>query len=184
MTRSRLILLDANVVIQLFQLGIWEQITARCDIVLAQTVVDEVQFYETDAGREYVDWDHWKAKCSMRVESLPAADIQAYCASFGPGYYEKLDPGEAEALALLAQDAESKICSADKIVWRVLGNTNATERGISLEEILTKSGLTKPLPPRFTKAFREKWCREGSVEGFMGQGDQTRRDGGSGRPSW
>ncbi|GAB4547759.1 MAG: hypothetical protein Tsb0013_07790 [Phycisphaerales bacterium] len=173
MTRSRLILLDANVVIQLFQLGIWEQITARCEIVLAQTVVDEVQFYETDTERKYVDWEHWKTACSMRIESVPPADVQAYCSKFGPGYYEKLDPGEAEALALLVRDTDSKICSADKIVWRVLGNTNATERGISLEEILTMSGLTKPIPHRFTKAFREKWCREGSVEGFMGRGDQT-----------
>jgi len=174
MTRSRLILLDANVVIQLFQLGIWEQITARCEVVLAQTVIDEVQFYDTDAGREYVDWEHCKAACSMKIESVPPADIQAYCSKFGPGYYEKLDPGEAEALTLLSRDRDSKICSADKIVWRVLGNTNATDRGISLEEVLTMSGLTKPLPQRFTKAFREKWCREGSIEGFMGQGDQTR----------
>lgn len=174
MTRSRLILLDANVVIQLFQLGIWEQITARCEVVLAQTVIDEVQFYDTDAGREYVDWEHWKAACSMKIESVPPADIQAYCSKFGPGYYEKLDPGEAEALTLLSRDRDSKICSADKIVWRVLGNTNATDRGISLEEVLTMSGLTKPLPQRFTKTFREKWCREGSIEGFMGQGDRTR----------
>lgn len=152
--------------------------------MLAQTVVDEVQFYQTDTGSEYVDWDHWKSKCSMRVESLPAADIQAYCAKFGPGYYEKLDPGEAEALALLAQDDESKICSADKIVWRVLGNTNATERGISLEEILTKSGLTKSLPLHFTKAFREEWCRKGFQERLMGRGGHTDRDGGSGQPSW
>ena len=174
MTRSRLILLDANVVIQLFQLGIWEQIAARCEILLAQTVVDEVQFYETDTERKYVDWEHWKTACSMRIESVPPADVQDYCSKFGTGYYEKLDPGEAEALALLARDTDSKICSADKIVWRVLGNTNATERGISLEELLFMSGLTKPLSERFTKAFRKKWCREGSVEGFMGQGDQTR----------
>ena len=75
---------------------------------------------------------------------------------------------------MVSRDSDSKICSADKIVWRVLGNTNATDRGISLEEILAKYGLTKPLALRFTKAFRENWCRAGSIEGFMGQGDQTR----------
>jgi len=175
MTRSRLILLDANVVIQLFELSIWEQITARCEIVLVQTVIDETQFYETDSGRKYIDWEYWKTACPMKIESVPPADIHAYCSRFGPGYYEKLDPGEAEALTLLFRDKDSRICSADKVVWRVLGNTNATERGISLEEILMSSGLTKSVPHRFTKAFREKWCREGSIEGFLGRGDQTRR---------
>lgn len=174
MTRSRLILLDANVVIELFRLGIWEQITKRCDIMLAQTVMDEAQFYETDEGREYIDWEQWKQPGVLTIESVPAADIQQYCSKFGPGYYEKLDPGEAEALALLGRHNESVICSADKIVWRVLGNTNAVERGISLEELLTKSGLTKSLTARFTKAFREQWCKAGSVERFMGQGDQSK----------
>ena len=135
MTRSRLILLDANVVIQILSLGIWKQVVERCDLIIAQTVIDEVQFFETPSGREYVDWPELLAIGTVRVESLPAAEVTKYCDQFGYGYYEKLDPGEAESLALLGKDAESRICSADKIVWRVLGNTNAVERGISLEEV-------------------------------------------------
>ncbi len=173
MTRSRLILLDANIVLELFRLGIWKQVTERCDIVLAETVVTESEFYDTDDGREYIDWDAVKAAGSVRIESLSANDIKKYCDQFGPGYYEKLDPGEAEALSILAQDSESMICSADKIVWRVLGNTNATERGISLEEILQASGLTKPLQRRFTQAFREEWNKKGGVDRFMGLGDKS-----------
>ncbi len=173
MTRSRLVLLDANVVIELFRLGIWQQIVDRCEVVLAETVVEECQFYDTDDGRQYIDWDEVRAAGSVCIESLPASDIKTYCDQFGPGYYEKLDPGEAEALALLGRDAESSICSADKIVWRVLGNTNATERGISLEEILQSSGLTKPLQRRFTKAFREVWNKKGSIDRLMGLGDKS-----------
>lgn len=172
MTRSRLVLLDANIVIRIFELGIWEQITKRCEVVLAQTVVDEAEFYDTDAGREYIDWERWIRERVMRVESVSAADVQAFCKQFDAGYYEKLDPGEAESLVLLERESDARICSADKIVWRVLGNTNKTDRGVSLEEILQQIGLTKSLPDRFSKRFREHWCREGSREHFMGQGDQ------------
>jgi len=77
-------------------------------------------------------------------------------------------------LILLERDADARICSADKIVWRVLGNTNHADRGVSLDEILRQVGLTKALPERFSKAFREKWCRVGSVERFMGRGDASR----------
>jgi hypothetical protein len=173
MTQSRLVLLDANIVIELFRLGIWNQITERCDIVLAETVVEESAFYDTPDGREYIDWDAVRNAGTVRIESLPVTDIKKYCDKFGQGYFEKLDPGEAEALALLARETGSMICSADKIVWRVLGNTNATERGISLEEILQSSGLTKQLQRRFTKAFRQEWNKKGGIDRFMGTGDNS-----------
>jgi hypothetical protein len=169
-----IVLLDANVVIHLFELDLWKQVAARCHIVLAQTVIDEAHFFEKDGERFPIDWDELKRAGLVEVRTISAVDVQAYCKRFDPTYYEKLDPGEAESLALLERDAEARICSADKIVWRVLGNTNQTERGVSLEEVLKQSGLTKSLPERFSKAFREKWCKAGSVERFMGHGDTSK----------
>jgi len=173
MTRSRLILLDANVVIHLFELDLWKHIVARCQIVLAQTVIDEAHFFERDGERFQIDWDELVRAGSVEIRSLAASEVQVYCKRFDPTYYEKLDPGEAESLALLERDAEARICSADKIVWRVLGNTSQADRGVSLEEILRHVGLTKTLPDRFSKAFREKWSKSGGVDRFMGRGDAS-----------
>lgn len=172
MTRSRLILLDANVVIHLFELDSFRQVAARCQIVLAQTVVDEAHFFERDGQRLPIEWSELIQGGVVEVRSAAASEVQAYCSRFDPTYYEKLDPGEAEALVLLERDGEARICSADKIVWRVLGNTNQGERGVSLEEVLQQIGLTKRLPDRFSKAFRERWCRSGSQDHFMGRGDK------------
>lgn len=170
MTRLRLVLLDANVVIHIFGLGIWEQITQRCNVLLAQTVIDEVEFYDTDSGRQYIDWRPWVSAGAVKVAALPARETRDYCDQFGCEYYEKLDPGEAESLALLDREADARICSADKIVWRVLGNLNQGDRGISLEEILTQIGFGRSLPERFSKAFREKWTKIGGQERIMGRG--------------
>jgi len=172
MTRSRLVLLDANVVIHLFELGIWKQVTERFQIALAQTVVDEAHFYERDGDRFEIDWAELTRTCSVEIRSVSAAEVQAYCKRFDPSYYEKLDPGEAESLVLLSREPDARICSADKIVWRVLGNTNQVDRGVSLEEVLQQAGLTKALPDRCSKRFREHWCKSGSREHFMGQGEQ------------
>lgn len=172
MTRSRLILLDANVVIHLFELDLWRQVVARSQIVIAQTVVDEAHFFERDGERFPIEWDALIREGSVEIRGLAASEVQAYCNKFDPTYYEKLDPGEAESLALLERDADSRICSGDKIVWRVLGNTNQADRGVSLEEILKQIGLTKGLPDRFSKRFREQWCKVGSQQHFMGQGDR------------
>lgn len=175
MTRSRLILLDANVVIHLFELDLFRQLATRCQIVLAQTVVDEAHFFERDGERFAIDWGELIKEGVVEVRSATASEVQTYCDRFDPTYYEKLDPGEAEALTLLERDVEARICSADKIVWRVLGNTNQRERGVSLEEVLQQIGLTKKLPDRFSKSFREKWCQAGSQEHFMGRGDKGKQ---------
>ena len=173
MTRSRLILPDANVVIRLFEVALWKKTVERCHLVLARTVVDEVRFFERGDERIPIERDELTCDGSVEIRELPASAVHAYCRRFGATYYEKLDPGEAEALALLEQDPAARICSADKIVWRVLGNTNQAERGVSLEEMLQQIGLTRVLPERFSKVFREKWCRAGSVERLMGRGDET-----------
>ena len=173
MMRSRSILLDANIVIELFRLGVWRAMVSRCEIMLAETVVAESRFHDTEDGRRDIDWAMERSRGEVRFASLPAGRIHAYVSRFGPGYFEKLDPGEAESLALLEAIDGSMICSADRIVWRVLGNTDRVDRGISLEELLRGNGLQKPLHARFSRAFRERWCREGVRERLMGRGDRS-----------
>lgn len=172
MMRSRLVLLDTNVVLRLFELGIWQAVTQKYQIVLAQTVIDESQFFVRDEQRHEIDWAQELASGAVEVRSAPPADIQTFCDRFDPTYLEKLDPGEAESLTLMQTEAQASICSADKIVWRVLGNTGQAERGVSLEELLQRMGLTKALPDRFSKRFREQWTRGGGTERFMGLGDR------------
>ena len=174
MTRSRLILLDANVVIALFEFGIWERVAARCGIVLARTVMDEARFFDVDGVREHIDWARWESGGLVDVRVAAAADVAAFCRRFDPTYYEKLDPGEAESLVIMERESEASICSADRIVWRVLGNTSQIDRGISLEEVLRQSGLARTLPERFSRRFRERWCRIGFEERLMGRGDLER----------
>ncbi len=46
MKKLRFLLLDACVVIKVFQLGLWKQLCERCEILLAETVArEEAQFY-------------------------------------------------------------------------------------------------------------------------------------------
>ena len=173
MTKSRLVLLDANIVIQLFESGIWEQLIARFDIVLAQTVVDESDHYRDDDFAIEIELQPYIDCKQVSVLSLTPSQVNAYCDRFDSTYIEKLDPGEAESLCLLEQDAESLICSADAIVWRVLGNLGIGERGISVEEMLAKAGLGRTLPRQFTQAFRDHWTKKGFAEGMMGQGKKS-----------
>jgi hypothetical protein len=70
---------------------------------------------------------------------------------------------------LLLLDANI-ICSADKIVFRVLGNLKRSNQGISFEEVLQGIGVSKALPRQFSKVFREMWSSTGLAESLGGIG--------------
>jgi len=176
--KFRLLLLDANIVIELFRQGIWERLIEVCDVHLAGTIVSsEAHFYEDDQGVR-VDFDlreYCEAERISVFDVTPSA-LTAFRAEFDPTYLEKLDPGETESLACLMNSKDPwLICSADKIVYRVLGNLNRGEQGISLEEVLQKTGLGRQLSWKFTRAFRERWTRTGFQERLGGTGHQGTR---------
>ncbi len=62
------------------------------------------------------------------------------------------------------------ISSGDAIVFKVLGNTGRGEQGISLEEILQRLGLSKPVDWQYTKEFREKYDKTGSTDRLQNRG--------------
>lgn len=172
MKKFRLLLLDANVVIEISRHGLWDQIIARCDIHLARTVVDEAHFFVDDKGdRQIIDLSaHIDSKAITVFELMPS-DLTDLRAKFGAGYFEKLDPGETESLAyLLRSGDDGLICSADKIVYRVLGNLHRSEQGVSLEEVLAQTGLGRKLAREFSREYREQWTQKGFQEGLGGLG--------------
>jgi hypothetical protein len=177
--KFRLLLLDANVVIEISRQGLWDQMVARCDIHLAQTVLDESQFYDDDqGGRHYIDLTSYITAKSIAVFDLTPSQMNGFQARFDPVYFEKLDPGETESLAyLLDQSDECMICSADKIVYRVLGCLNRSDQGVSLDEVLGQIGLGCKLGREFTKAYKEEWTKKGFQEGLAGLGIRPPRQG-------
>jgi hypothetical protein len=178
MKKFRLLLLDANVVIELFRQGIWDRLVEACDVHLARTVVStEAHFYEDEQGvRNDFDLGQYCGAGKVSVFDVAPSELAAFRAQFDPTYFEKLDPGETESLAYLVNSKETcLVCSADRIVYRVLGNLNRGGQGISLEEILDRTGLGRELSWPFTKAFRETWTKKGFEERMSGTGRQGNR---------
>lgn len=54
MSRLKLLILDANVVIHLHEFGIWAKFIGVCDVHLPGTVVEESNFYEVNGQRQYI----------------------------------------------------------------------------------------------------------------------------------
>jgi len=166
----RLLLLDANVVIELHRLRLWSAIIDRCEVLLASVVVEESRYHEAGEIQTPLDLRADIAAKNVTVVEPELVTIQAFRRRFRPTFLERLDAGEAESLAYLSEiDGNCLIASADKIVWRTLGALSRGEQGVSLEEILNKIGMTKSLDHEFSKAYREHWTKRGFEEGIRGE---------------
>jgi hypothetical protein len=163
-----LLLLDANVIIELCKMGLWDRALERCKILLARTVLDESSFYEDDNGDQVpLGLDEDEKAGRLRIVEVPTADVLAFMAQFHQLFAGDIDDGEAESLAYVcSQEADHLICSADKIVFRVLGCLGKGEQGISLEESLKQCGLTRKLPREFGEEYRKQWTSHGVAEGL------------------
>ena len=172
MKKFKLLLLDANIVIHLFRIGIWDRVVEQCDVHLARTVLNEAHFFLDDQGQRCdFDLSPYAQAGSISVFDLEPSDLSAFRNQFDAIYIEQLDDGETESLAyLLNSPQDFRICSADAIVFRVLGALHRRDQGISLEEVLQQIGSGRPLSRQFTKAFRDEWTRKGFEEGMRGIG--------------
>jgi hypothetical protein len=173
--RLTCLLLDANIIIHAFELGLWDHLVERCDIHVASIIVGEAQFYRGPDGEDRpLDLRGYIERSAIQQFSVELSHIERFSNKFGPVYLDKLDPGEAESLCyLLGLSYEWRFCSADKIVYRILGASSRGDQGISLEEILNQLGLSRQLDHQYGRRYREQWTTKGFQEGLTGIGLNT-----------
>lgn len=154
----KLCLLDANIVIHLHELGLWEMMVSRFEVFLASTVCEEA-LYWVDAQEE-AHPIQLMAGTYVRV-SARASELLTLKRQFP---MLQIDAGELESLAWLlsgAADDNCQVCSSDAVVFKVLGALGEGSRGISLEELLQSAGDRRRLRIQYTKNFRERYAAQG-----------------------
>lgn len=172
MKKLRFLLLDANIIIKLHELGLWGQVLDRCDVIVSQTIVDHEAKYYRDATTDHlIDLASDIAAKRISVVEVDTASVKAFLDRFDPVYFGEMDPGETESLAYLISSKDPcLICSSDAIVFRILGCLGLVEQGLSLETILQQVGLGRSLTYQFTERFREHWTKRGQQDGMRGIG--------------
>jgi len=174
MSKFPLLLLDTGIIIKLHELGIWQRFTEECSVTLTSTVAyDEALYYE-DKQRQHRRIDLQAGIDSGKIKCM---DVSFDCVAnfkkqFDPSYLERLDAGEAEALALVSVSEEKWVLSsADAIAFRVLGQFGRDHQGISLEEILQRIGLGRgAMEWQFSRKFRELYSSKGTQDSITGRG--------------
>jgi hypothetical protein len=176
MKRFPCLVLDANIIILLFQHDLWNEVVKRCELILSETVIEEADFFVDSNGVEHgIDLQPDIQAGRIRVVAIMATEVAAFRAQFDPVYVQKLDDGETESLAYCLREGEPyRLCSSDAIVFKVMSVVDRSEQGVSLEEVLQAIGLARPLSRQFTKAFREENRARGLQDRLSGIGLKKR----------
>jgi hypothetical protein len=173
-SRPRLLLLDAGAVFAALRFDAWEALVAAYEVIVPSVVVRvEAIFYVTlQDERIEIDLPMEATNGRIREVVMSAADIEAVTRRFTPDFRERLDDGELEALAYLANnpDEEMRFVSADGPAIQAVAMLDPDCRVISLAEALDRCGTTKPLASQFSRDFVKRHVAEGNVRRIQGRG--------------
>jgi predicted nucleic acid-binding protein len=169
-------LLDANIIIEIYTHKCRELLQSRVTLVIpsivrteARLIVDE----ETNTRRQIV-LDDALLKGSIKEVAATTGQMQALYARFDRVFVERMQAGEAEALALLLASAlpDHLLGTADGPAIRALSMLDMRDSGISLEKLLNTASiaLPRPLRRRFTEAFFREQAERGSTDRITGTG--------------
>lgn len=171
--KSKLILLDAVIVIDLFELGYWNQIIQNYEIYLPSSVANlEANYYKDAYGTQIsIELEHYLKNNQIKILTADNTHITNLESIFDSEF--KLDLGEKEALALmLTNDGSSQIfCTSDATAIYALAMLNMRNRGISLEELLNSIGIqSNKLERQHKKRFFNECLQKGFEKRLRGEG--------------
>ncbi len=173
--KPRLFLLDAGPVIGLHELGLWHELLGRAQVIVPAVVADkEVVFWDDGEGvGRPIDLRGDEAAGRLQIRCADAVALASLLDQFDPVMRERIDPGEAEAMALLRcwEGEVPEFCTADGAAVRAACLLALADRIVSLEAVLRRVGLD---PPKLAAKYGEKkvrrWVAEGRQMRVRGEG--------------
>jgi len=159
-----MILPDADVIIDLHRLNVWNNVIAKNKIYISSIILrQEVHFYEDCNGiRHYIDLLKNAGSLFQEI-SISAEDLKIFSQQFDRVFEGELHSGEKEALKILQDNNDFLFCTCDKAAIKAIALLGKKEQGISFEKLLKSSGLTKKIELKHTEKYFRKYLDEGSI---------------------
>ncbi len=161
----KLWLLDADVIIDLLSLGIFDSLVERHEVHAASTVIDEVKSYKKSGEKQRISFRAMYVE-SGKVRELTAVtdEVDGVLLRMPSMWRGTLDAGELESLAILNREEDLVFCCCDAATIRALPFIDASERGISIEKLINVSGLKRsPLETKHTEEYFQENLSIGKV---------------------
>lgn len=156
---TKLLLLDADVIIDLHSLDLFEKICRSYEVCITKTVSNEAKYYKK-GGQKYPIQLHPEIEIieDIKIKSLMEVEKHA------KGVTLQIDPGEAESIAFLIEaEEEIKFCTCDRAAITLISYMDLDSKCISLESALKTVGFKfkNALYPRHLEDNFKKCIKQG-----------------------
>ena len=120
-TQLNLLLLDADVIIDLHRFGVWEKILENNPVYIPSIILHhEVYFYDDAEGnRHSIDLRTGLGKKFYEI-AAEISDLRKFSAEFETVFSEEIHAGEKEALCLIKNKEDLIFCTCDKTAIKAL----------------------------------------------------------------
>jgi len=157
---KKLLLLDADVIIDLHSLGLFDRICKTYDVCVTRTVLGEASYFKKDGKRHKIDIrGRVNVVEDVDLDSLKAVQRESKEARIG------IDTGELESVSYLnCTEEEILFCTCDRAAVKLISFMELEHRSVSLEMALRTTGYHKKnlYPRHWERTFRE-FIKEGKV---------------------
>ena len=134
-TMRKLLLLDADVVIDLHTLGLFGKINKAYDVCVTRSVFEEVRYYKKDGAKIEIDIKDAVIIEDVDLESLEKVQREARESRLG------IDPGESTSIAyLIKTEGEITFCTCDRAAIKLISYLELEQKSVSLEKALKTTG--------------------------------------------
>lgn len=135
---KKLVLLDADVIIDLHTLGLFDALAKGYDVYVARTVFQEARYYPCYGKMHRIEIkDKVTVVDALDETALLKVKREAHEALLG------IDPGETESIAYICTtEREILFCTCDKSAIRLVSYMGLEQNSISVEKALRGIGRT------------------------------------------
>ena len=165
----KLWLLDADVIIKLLELDVFDRLADQHEVHVASTVIDEVKYFRREGQKVRVDFRGTYVESGRAVEdSATVEQMQEVVGRLPVLKQQVIHAGELESLAVLVNREDLTLCTFDAAAIRTLPFLDASDRSVSAERLLQSSGLKlspgHKLDPRLTEEYFKNNLEHGRLE--------------------
>lgn len=156
-----LLLLDADIIIHLFEFGLWNAIISHYEVYVASTVIREVEYYYPNGDyhnekKVLVDLSAYVTQGKIKEVEATVQEQSDILILLNPAGLDGLNPGELECIAVMVNNKVpgTNFCVKDTLAIKALIFLDLREKSISLEEALRDCGVLRKsdkIPPEFSK---------------------------------
>ena len=169
------VLLDANIIIEAYELGIWEKLIEKVEISVSSIVAHKEALFYTEKENgipEPINLRRLIDEGSIKEIGATPAEMTAFYSKFDSVFVGSMHDGEAESLTLIMHGTidDTLYCSGDARAIQALAMIGHSDAGVSFETLLKQTGLQKKLRKQFTERFFKENTASGSTNAITGIG--------------